>query len=446
MTQTYQTEAKTLLKYAMPLFLTGLSQSLFAFFDGVVIGQALGTRGIGAISVANSLFFVLIFLGIGASTVLSPMLVRAKLHANNAPAMSAQVFRRGLALHAFLGLLIAYVIWLCLPHLSILKKSPELIIEAQNYLSIRLFCAFTLMLFVSLKRLAEAYLAFYKIALAVVLSQGLHLFLLYTWVADYGIQSAAWATLLSQVVEDVVLLFLLLQNKDIRQVLAYLFQKLPKLENIDVRLQKVWQTALPSGVYGFLEAGLFYLVTFICLEVSADAVAAHYIIMHIMAFVFKGINAIGVASSLRMAKHFQENNKTLLTQTLKTALGLCAVFLTIFACLLFPFGESWVYFFAKKKENTDMLALAYQVLPWAFALKWIDTVQMQFNAGLKAMQKTFYTPFVGFFAYILLALPLANFLAPKYGLLGIYQSLMLGMALVALGFGLVFRWQKNTCL
>ena len=58
---------RTLLSFAMPLFLSGLLQTLYNMVDMVVVGRFVGTNGLSAVSIGGELLQLLTFIAIGLS-------------------------------------------------------------------------------------------------------------------------------------------------------------------------------------------------------------------------------------------------------------------------------------------------------------------------------------------------------------------------------------------
>ena len=58
---------KTLLNFAMPLFLSGLLQMVYNMVDMIVVGQMVGTSGLSAVSVGGEILMLITFIAMGFS-------------------------------------------------------------------------------------------------------------------------------------------------------------------------------------------------------------------------------------------------------------------------------------------------------------------------------------------------------------------------------------------
>ena len=58
---------KTLLRFAMPLFLSGLLQMVYNMVDMIVVGQMVGTEGLSAVSIGGEMMMLITFIAMGFS-------------------------------------------------------------------------------------------------------------------------------------------------------------------------------------------------------------------------------------------------------------------------------------------------------------------------------------------------------------------------------------------
>ncbi len=58
---------KTLLRFAMPLFLSGLLQMVYNMVDMIVVGQIVGTEGLSAVSIGGEMMMLITFIAMGFS-------------------------------------------------------------------------------------------------------------------------------------------------------------------------------------------------------------------------------------------------------------------------------------------------------------------------------------------------------------------------------------------
>ena len=57
----------TMLRFAMPLFLSGLLQMVYNMVDMIVVGQMVGTEGLSAVSVGGEMMMLITFIAMGFS-------------------------------------------------------------------------------------------------------------------------------------------------------------------------------------------------------------------------------------------------------------------------------------------------------------------------------------------------------------------------------------------
>lgn len=81
MLQEYTKEFKTNLRLAWPVMLGMVGHTLVQFVDNIMVGQ-LGTTELAAISLGNSFVFIAMSIGIGFSTVITPLIAEADAEQN----------------------------------------------------------------------------------------------------------------------------------------------------------------------------------------------------------------------------------------------------------------------------------------------------------------------------------------------------------------------------
>ena len=58
---------KTLLRFALPLFMSGLLQMVYNMVDMVVVGKFVGTEGLSAVAIGGEMLQLITFMAMGFS-------------------------------------------------------------------------------------------------------------------------------------------------------------------------------------------------------------------------------------------------------------------------------------------------------------------------------------------------------------------------------------------
>ena len=423
------TDKKAFWKIAWPIILSGLGQSGFSIIDGIVVGQILGTKGLASLAVGGAFFFVIMFLGIAASGIFSPLLASKKGEIDEL----ASTFKHTLLFNFLIATAIVIICWFSRPLLFYIQKSDQILEVAYDYLTIRLFSAYGMMGFLSFKRLAEGLEKTQWVLWAVMIAAIFNVitnYCLMVGVGDWpglGLVGTAIAMLLTGVVECLLLAY-------------FLGREVPGIWKAVRKSSWKWQQqkfvsylAIPTGVYGFLESGLFYASTFIASAVSIELSAAHFIVMHAMALLYRFLYAFSVATGVRIGVYWKENDIEKINTTWRYSLTVTAVFLLIASCIVLLLREQIVYLFAKPQHGNNVLHTASELIVWGTLLKWFDGIQMMNHSYLKGIQRPFPIFYHGVIAYLLIGLSLA---LQATTIIGIWQALAFAMCCNA---GMSFR-------
>ena len=439
-------EVQKLIKIALPILGSGLGQSLFAIIDSMLVGQILGTTGLAALAIGNSFFFVILFLGIGASSVFAP--VYASIKAVNDTQKVKKIFKNALFFKIIVATAIVILSFLLIPLLKNLKKSEMIIEMAIEYAYLRTWNVYFLMIFLALKRLSEGLQRTKYIFYTVFIACGINIFLNYVLIDGkwffpaLGLKGTAWALMFTGLTEITSLFFFLYKDQACRWVFRDFFKEKLKFVN----LFEFSSLAIPSGIYGFLEASIFYIGTFIIAVIDNRLTAVHYINIHIMALLFRFLYAFSVAHTVLSGHYFGLKDFKKIKQLIKISGTLLGFILFISAFVFLPFREQWVLLFAKNKDAQDLINIATQVIWIAWVLKIFDAGQLLFNGTLRALQWTKPQIFNSFFAYFLIGILGAYYfgIIKNGGILAIWSMLCLAMffSMCLSGFFCFYRLKK----
>ena len=198
---------KLLLKYAVPAIIAMTASSLYNIIDSIFIGHGVGPYAITGLAVTfpfmnlSTAFGAMI--GVGGSTIISIFLGQQK-HSS-----AKKVLSNVVGLNVVLGLLFMIFSFIFLdPILYFFGASDVTIGYAREYMQIILLGNVVTHLYLGLNSLLRASGHPKKAMAATFLTVILNTFLdpLFIFVFDMGIQGAAWATVLAQIVSLVWLL------------------------------------------------------------------------------------------------------------------------------------------------------------------------------------------------------------------------------------------------
>ena len=205
----------TLLRFAMPLFLSGLLQMVYNMVDMIVVGQMVGTGGLSAVSVGGEMMMLITFIAMGfsnAGQILISRYVGEKRH-DLIGEMVATLFT--LLLSAAVVIMVLFL--LTYQDIMAWLNTPDSIWEYTRQYSI--ICIYgTVFIYgynlvsAVLRGMGDSKHPFLFIAIASVLNLGLDL--LFVGPMGMGPAGAALATVIGQAVSFLFALTLLYRHRD----------------------------------------------------------------------------------------------------------------------------------------------------------------------------------------------------------------------------------------
>ena len=207
---------KLLLQYALPAIIAQIAASLYNVVDRIFIGQGVGPLAISGLALTfpfmnlTAAFGTLV--GVGASTLTSIRLGEKNYDS------ARLVLGNLIILNITIGLFITVI---CLPFLNdilyALGGSEDTIKYAEDYMRVILLGNVFTHLYFGLNSILRSSGYPAKAMFVTVFSVGLNAVLdaLFIFVFKWGIAGAAWATVLTQFVSFLVLLFLLLKRNQV---------------------------------------------------------------------------------------------------------------------------------------------------------------------------------------------------------------------------------------
>ena len=205
----------TLLRFSMPLFLSGLLQMVYNMVDMIVVGQMVGTRGLSAVSIGGEMLMLVTFIAMGFSNAGQILLSRyvGEKRQDLIGEMVATLFTLLLSL----AVIITGVFLLTYQQIMTWLNTPESIWEYTRQYSITciwgaVFIYGYNLVSAILRGMGDSKHPFIFIAIASVLN--LVLDLLFVGPMGMGPRGAALATVIGQAVSFLFALSLLYRHRD----------------------------------------------------------------------------------------------------------------------------------------------------------------------------------------------------------------------------------------
>jgi MATE family multidrug resistance protein len=447
MLQQYTKEFKTNFRLAWPVMLGMVGHTLVQFVDNIMVGQ-LGTTELAAISLGNSFVFIAMSIGIGFSTVITPLIAEADA-AQNQGALQ-KVLQEGLRLCIILGIVLFLGVYIAKPLLFKMGQEPSVVALAFPYLNWVAVSLVPLVIFQAFKQFSDGMsltrYSMYATVLANVVNVVINYLLIFgVWIfPKWGVTGAAVGTLASRLTMLVFIIVLLLRDP---RTVSIIRQMIPKRLHRK-ELDQLLQLGLPSSLQMFFEVSFFTFAIWVCGFLSKDAQAANQIALNLSSMTFMVAMGLSVAATIRVGNQkglqsFRELKRIALSVFLLTLL-----LDIVFAGFFIAFNEwlPWLYLDASTGLDAFAVAeLAASLLFIAAFFQIFDGAQVVALGSLRGLQDVRIPTWITFLAYGLTGVPVMLYLSIEAGMgaRGVWIGLCFGLVVSSLLLYLRFKYLSN---
>lgn len=347
---------KTLLYFTLPMMLGSFLQQCYNIADTLIVGQYIGANALAAVGSAYTLmiFLISILLGLslGSGTVFSLLFGEGNL-----PALRRSIFVSLLLIGAVTLILnLAAFVWID-PILRLLQIPADIYDMMRSYLWIIFYgIAFTFIynFFAALLRaVGDSVSPLWFLAVSVVINIVLDLYFILS--LGWGIQGAAWATVIAQGISAFgLLIYTYYKRPELRLTKADLRFDLITLKEIASysSLTCVQQSVMNFGIL---------MIQGLVNSFGTAVMAAFAAAIKIDAFAYMPVQEFGNAFSTFIAQNFGAGKFERIKRGVRSALITTAVFSIIVSILVFVFAESLMLIFIRPEE-LEILAIGTEYL------------------------------------------------------------------------------------
>jgi len=420
-------ESKLILNFALPMLLGNVFQQLYNVVDSIVVGQFLGKAALAAVGITMPLIFTLISLIVGLSIGFNVIIAQyfgAKDYKNvqrTVDTMNIILFISS-AIFTIVGLLLMDNV------LTLIKTPADIHVQAIQYLRVYLL---GLVFFFGYNGNAAIYRGMgdsktplYFIILSTILNIGLDL--LFVAVFDWGIEGAAWATIIAQGIAFITSIFYINKFHD------FLKFKFWNFSFDSYIMKKSIQIGLPTALQqSFVALGMVALLSVVN-AFGTDVVAAYSIATRIESFV--ALPAMNFAAALSTfvgqnigAQRIDRVKKGYLA-TLKMTLLITIVSTLIILIFSYPLTRLFTEDLAVINISRGYLNIV--------SFFFVFFTAMFVNSGvLRGAGDTLIPMFITLFSLWVIRIPLAYLMSKSFGYIGIWWAIP-----VAWFFGMLFSY------
>ena len=436
----YTSEFKTNIALAVPVMLGQLGHVLVGFADNIMVGE-LGAPALAAVSLANSIFFILMGLGVGFSFAMTPLISEADAAKNYMEGKKS--YQHGVIILSVLGVVLAGILLLMEPLLGMMNQPEDVVVLAIPYYNVLAFSMIPLLIFQAIKQFTDG-LSLTKYAMIAILgSNCINVLLNYILIYGkfgapaLGAVGAAYGTLVSRILMIFVLLYFISKRKKFQPYkIAISWFSLEK-----ERVIKIFKLGYPTALQMFFEIGIFASAVLLSGMIGTDEQAANQIALNLSTMTFMVATGVAVTATIRVG-----NQKGLKDYYNLKRIAISNVVLMIIISIIAAIGFMslrtylpWIYI-----DDENVVNIAAKLLIIAGLFQISDGIQVVVLGALRGLQDMYVPMWLVFVSYWIIGFPVCYYLGLKtdLGTFGVWIGLLVGLTVSATL--LYIRFQRLT--
>jgi MATE family multidrug resistance protein len=438
----YKPYYKSNLHLAIPIVVSQIGHTMVHLADSVIVGHFAGTTQLAAVSLVNSLFMLILVLGLGISYGLTPLVAKenGRGNADECGKLLSTSLLINLVTGTILYLLIHFGSLLVIDHIG---QSPEVLFYAKPYLKYLGISIIPLMIFQTFKQFAEG-LGFTKqamyvsiwgnainIILGVVFVKGLF------GVEPMGVKGVGLSTLIDRLLMAIVMSVYVIRSKHFRSYLKHFnFFFIDKLRSV-----QIIKIGGPVAMQYAFEISAFSGAAILIGTIGAVEQAAHQVAINLAAVTYMIASGVASAATIKTGNNFGKMNFRDLRKSAIASYHIIICFMSLTALVFIAFNTLLPYIYT---EDQAVIGIASGLLIIAGFFQLFDGTQVVGLGVLRGIGDVNIPTLITFIAYWVIGIPLGYTLGIYYnlGVNGIWYGLTTG--LLTASILLFFRFQQKT--
>ncbi len=417
---------------AIPVVISQLGHTLVQTSDTVIVGHFAGTVSLAAVSLANSIFVILMVIGIGISYGLTPLIAQHNGRDNYAEC--GRLLSNSLFINLLTGIILFTVTFFgsifVLDHLN---QTPAVVRQAKPFLLLLGLSIIPLLIFNTFKQFAEG-LGFTKQAMFIsIWGNLLNIFVGVVFVkglfgvSPMGVKGVGYSTLIDRCIMAVVMGLYVFRSANFKKYLKTFI-----LTNIDrLRSLQILKIGGPVAMQYTFEISAFSGAAIIIGTIGVNQQAAHQVAINLAAITYMMASGFSAAAAIRSGNYIGSNDPIKLRQSAISGYHIVLVFMGVTA-LIFTLGNHllpWIY-----TSDKNVIDIAAQLLVIAAFFQLFDGAQVMGLGILRGMGDVNIPTIITLVAYWVIGLPVGYLLGIRFGLgvEGVWYGLVLGLFTAAI--------------
>ncbi len=436
---------KTLL-LAWPVCLSNLGNVMVGVVDVAMVGGIKedvfgysGTTAQAAISLANSVYFLVLVFGLGVAYGVTPLAAEADSSGNLDE--NKKLINHALIVNVVVNIILFLFLLAASPVLHFLDQPKDVVKLAIPYLNVMMLGMIPLAVFASFKQFAEG-LSFTRFAMIITIGSNL-LNVLLNYILIYGkcgfspmgMMGACWATFYSRLVMAVAMFLYFYYDRHFRK-----YREALVFRNISfARMKRIFSIGATSGLQWVFEVGAFAFALVMIGWIGKKEQAAHQIALQMASMTYLIASGISAAASVRVGNQLGVKNISSLREAVFSAFTMVIIAQGFFAVLFVSLRFVLPSIF---NHEPDVQAIVSSLLLIAALFQISDGIQIVGLGVLRGIKDIVVPTWITLLSYWIIGLPCCYLLAFKFdlGVQGIWLGLTVALTLAAILLFLRFNF------
>ncbi len=427
---------------AGPIVVSQIGHMAVHIADSIIVGQFAGTVQLAAVSLVNSLFTIIMVVGLGISYGITPLIAKANGGKNYDEC--GKLLASSLLINIVTGLFLYSLLHFgTLAIIGNLGQSPEVVAYAKPYLGYLSFSIIPLMVFQAFKQFAEG-LGFtlqamlisifgniLNIIIGIILVKGMF------GIQPMGVKGVGISTLIDRSLMALVMMIYVLKSRNFKLYLT----KFKLFAYDKSRVGQIIKIGAPVAMQYVFEISAFSGAAILIGTIGAAPQAAHQIAITLAALTYMVASGVASAATIKTGNYLGQH---LFTDLRRSAIASYHVVIVFMSCtaIIFVLASSLLPFLYT--NDVKVVEIAAQLLILAGFFQLFDGTQVVGLGVLRGIGDVNIPTFITFLSYWIIGIPLGYFLGIHMGIgvKGIWYGLTFG--LLAASVLLFFRFQQRT--
>ncbi|WP_316760277.1 MATE family efflux transporter [Pedobacter aquatilis] len=438
----YKPYYKENLHLALPIVGSQLGHTLVHMADSIIVGHFTDTVQLAAVSLVNSIFMLILVIGLGISYGITPLIAQenGRNNYNECGKLLSTSLIINICVGIILYILVHFGVLLIIDHLD---QTPAVVGYAKPYLNLLSISIIPLLIFQTFKQFAEG-LGFTKqamfvsiwgnllnVILGIIFVKGMF------GIKPMGVSGVGLSTLIDRILMAIVMCIYVLRSQNFKKYLINF-----KATFIDqVRAIKIIKIGAPVAMQYSFEISAFSGAAVLIGTIGAVEQAAHQIAISLAAMTYMIASGVASAATIKTGNNFGKNNFDDLRKSAIASYHVILGFMAITA-IIFIAANNLLPFIIT--DDLAVIKIAAQLLIIAGFFQLFDGTQVVGLGVLRGIGDVNIPTFITFLAYWVIGIPVGYLLGFKLGLGvdGIWYGLTLG--LLSASILLFLRFQNKT--